>query len=451
MAVPGRRFLRCGLAAPVTAAALVHRYAPIGAAAELFRRRDGELLLSGPAGTGKSRAALEKINAAMMKYPDARGLMLRKTQVSLTSSGLVTYRKHVAAEAIRSGMVSFYGGSAQEAAQYRYDNGSTITLGGLDKASRVMSTEYDMVFVQEATELTLDDWEAVTTRLRNGVMPYQQLISDANPGVPHHWLKQRCDAGQTVLLESRHEDNPVLYRGGVLTAAGRDYIGKLDALTGVRYQRLRRGLWVAAEGLIYEEFDPVLNVCDAFVPPKDWPRYWVVDFGFTNPFVCQFWAEDPDGRLYMYKEIYRTRRLVEDHAKDILAVMDARPYAIICDHDAEDRATLERHLLMSTRAATKNVSEGIQAVAVRLRPQADGRARLVFCRDAVVRLDQALKDVGKPQSTLEEIVGYIWDTGNGKQAKEQPLKVDDHGMDCTRYMTAEKDLGRTPRYRSFRM
>jgi predicted transcriptional regulator len=40
-----------------------------------------------------------------------------------------------------------------------------------------------------------------------------------------------------------------------------------------------------------------------------------VDFGYTNPFVMQWWAEDPDGRLYLYREIYRTRRLVEDHAK----------------------------------------------------------------------------------------------------------------------------------------
>ena len=32
---------------------------------------------------------------------------------------------------------------------------------------------------------------------------------------------------------------------------------------------------------------------------------WSVDFGFTNPIVIQWWAEDPDGRLYLYRELYR--------------------------------------------------------------------------------------------------------------------------------------------------
>ena len=41
----------------------------------------------------------------------------------------------------------------------------------------------------------------------------------------------------------------------------------------------------------------------------------------TNPFVAQFWAEDPDGRLYLFVEIYMTHRLVEEHAKTMLAVM----------------------------------------------------------------------------------------------------------------------------------
>ena len=44
-----------------------------------------------------------------------------------------------------------------------------------------MSTECDMISRQEATELELADWLALTTRLRNGVMPYQQLIADCNP------------------------------------------------------------------------------------------------------------------------------------------------------------------------------------------------------------------------------------------------------------------------------
>ena len=157
-------------------------YSPRGAAADLFRRRDSELVLCGPAGTGKSRAALEKVHLAGLKYPGSRLLMLRKTRRSLTQSAVVTYETKVlhALDGVR------WNATAQE---YRYPNKTILAVGGLDRPAKVMSSEWDMVYIQEATEVSEPDWEAVTTRLRNGVMPYQQLISDVNPDGPEHWLK----------------------------------------------------------------------------------------------------------------------------------------------------------------------------------------------------------------------------------------------------------------------
>jgi phage terminase large subunit len=356
-----------------------------------------------------------------------RALMVRKTLASLGASAVVTYETHVAAEHIANGDVKWFGGSSKEPAQFRYGNGSTLTLGGMDKATKVMSTEYDICYVQEATELTETDWESITTRLRNGRVSFQQLIADANPEMPTHWLKVRCDEGRTKYIASRHEDNPVLFtEAGDLTPRGAAYMSSLDALTGVRKARLRHGRWVAAEGLVYEAYSPAVHLRKALgQPPKDWPVWLSVDFGFTNPFVCQFWTRDPDGRLILYREIYRTQGLVEDHAKAIKAELvrqrHPRVSAVICDHDAEDRATLERHLGMGTVAATKTVSDGIQAVQARLKVQGDGQPRLLICRDAIVERDQALKDAAKPQCTEEEIVGYIWDRGTAKaRERERP-------------------------------
>jgi phage terminase large subunit len=450
----------------MTAPTVTRTYRPRGAAAQLFASRAPEILLSGPAGTGKSRACLEKLHLQAMKHDGMRGLIVRKTQVSLTSTTLVTWRKHVIAEALASGIVYFYGGSKEEAAQYRYSNGSTITIGGMDKATKIMSSDYDVVYVGESIELDVNDWESITTRLRNGEMPYQQLIADTNPSVPHHWLKLRCDAGQTLMIESRHIDNPVYVTDdGAPTEVGAAYLGKLANLTGPRRARLYEGKWVSAEGVIYDGYDPAVHLLDRFDIPATWPRVWSVDFGYTNPFVCQWWARDPDGRLILYREIYRTQRLVEDHAKDIIAACtrpdpdyvhpagaerlpylgriwtEPRPSAIICDHDAEGRATLEKHLGMSTKAATKAVTEGIQVVQARLKLAGDGKPRLYLCRDAVVQVDSALAEAGKPTSTVQEILGYVW---ADVKRKEEPVKADDHGMDTTRYVVADEDLA--PRF-----
>lgn len=381
-----------------------------------------------------------------------KAAIARKTAVSISSTALDTYRKYVIPELLAAGQVAYYGGSSSEPAQYRYRNGSKVFIFGLDRPSKIMSMELDMVYVQEATELTESDWEFLTTRLRNGVMPYQQLLADCNPDVPQHWLKQRCDKDQARMVHTLHTDNPTLYRNGSLTPAGEAYMRKLSSLTGVRRMRLEKGLWVAAEGLIYDGWDPAVHLIDRFDIPQEWDRYWTIDFGYRNPFVCQWWAEDPDGRLYLYREIYRTETLVEDHARAILKCVTAQtgprkglwkepqPRDIICDHDAEGRATLEKHLEMGTSPAHKEVLEGIQAVQSRLLVQGDGKPRLYVMRGALIERDQALEDAKKPLCTEQEVVGYTWLQKPGTQLKEEPVKENDHGMDALRYLVSERDL-----------
>lgn len=447
--------------------------------------RSDEIVTVGPAGTGKSYGALFKIHFMCLLNgkcpPDCarahehhtegmRALMVRKVHKSLTSTGLVTFREKVAGDAIAKGLCKWYGGSAERPAQYIYENGSSIVVGGLDNPDKIMSADYDVIFVQEATDLTLNDWEALTTRLRNGRVSFQQLLADCNPQQPTHWLKKRCDDGGTVMLYSRHEDNPTLFDDdGTIKPAGTAYMKKLDALTGVRKERLRHGRWAAAEGIIYEQWRPEIHIVNRDIGtttgrplplPKSWRRVWGVDFGFTNPFVWQQWAIDPDGRLWLEHEIYWTQRLVEDHVKEILKVVRRstgewlypKPSAIICDHDAEDRATLERHLGMGTRAAFKSVSRGIEAMATRLKVAGDGRPRLVVLSDSLVARDPALADAGKPTCFKEEIEGYIWKpkimTGVTERPEpDEPLKLHDHSMDTGRYVVAWADLAPRPRVR----
>jgi phage terminase large subunit len=438
---------------------IVVRYEPRGAARDLFRARESEVVLAGPAGTGKSLAALFRVHLAALHNPGIRCLIARKTAVSLGSTTLVTYEKKVAADAISRSIVAWFGGSAREAACYRYSNGSVIVVGGLDKPEKILSAEYDLVFVDEATELTETDWETIGTRLRNGALSWQQQIAACNPAHPTHWIKQRAERGQMRMLVSRHRDNPAYVNAdGTLTEKGRDYFAKLDALTGVRRLRFRDGVWAAAEGLIYEAFDEALHVVEPFKIPPEWTRWMAVDFGYTNPMVMQWWAEDGDGRLYLYRETYRTQRLVEDHAKTALALMkspsgqwrEPQPRAVICDHDAEDRATLEKHLGLGTSAAKKTVSDGIQAVQSRLKVQEDGRPRLFIVRGALAERDDALAERSLPTCTAEEVAGYVWavkpGTG-GAGLKEQPLKENDHGLDALRYVVAERDLGGRPQLR----
>lgn len=408
-------------------------FSPYGGGRILWQCRSPEVILSGPSETGKTRTALEKLDALCWKYPGAQCAIIRKTRVSMTGSVLQTFEKKVLPP---GSPVVKYGGEKVE--WYDYPNGSRTYVGGMDHPDKVLSSERDFIYVNQAEELLLDDWETLTTRAtgRAGNAPYAQVLGDCNPGGANHWILARAAAGDLVLLESRHEDNPTLFdpATGAITEQGTRTLATLDRLTGVRYERLRKGRWTSAEGAVYEDFDRAVHLVDPFPIPADWTRVRAIDFGFTNPFVCQWWAIDGDGRMYLYREIYHTRRLVEDHARQILAFSRGETVAAtVADHDAEDRATLERHGVR-TVGAEKAVATGIQAVQERLRPAGDGRPRLFVFRNALVEADPALLAAKKPTCTEQEWDAYVWaKTGDGRPNREQPSKVDDHGMDTTRY------------------
>jgi phage terminase large subunit len=188
--------------------------------------------------------------------------------------------------------------------------------------------------------------------------------------------------------------------------------------------------------MIYDEWDTKVHLVDHFLPPLNWTRFWTVDFGFTNPFVWQAWAYDQeDDRLYRFGEIYYTKTLVEDIATKIKTWQKVNdeplPAAIICDHDAEGRATLERHLGMETEPADKQVLDGIQLVKTRMKLREDHKPGIIFMRDSLLEIDPDLSEVGRPCKTEDEFEGYEW---LDNRRKEQPKKDDDHGMDATRYM-----------------
>ena len=409
-------------------------YVPYGECRNLYETENEEVLISGPAGTGKSRACLEKIHYLMQKYDGARALIIRKTRASLTESALQTYERWVLGpdHPIIAG-----GARRQFRKMYQYPNGSEIIIGGLDNPTRIMSTEYDIIFVQEAIEITEDDLESLTTRLRNNVVPFQPLIADTNPGAPAHWIKQRCDQGVTALLESRHEDNPRLYSHDTeeWTEEGKNYIARLDRLTGARKQRLRYGKWVQSEGMVYDAYDPKIHLIDRdeVQIQEDWRKFKVIDFGFTNPFVCQWWAVDHDGRMYMCREIYHTQRTVKKHSETINKYEKTK--ITVCDHDAEDRATLVENGIPNIQAK-KAVSVGIDRVQERLAVAEDGKPRIYFLRDSIIEIDQSLVDAKKPWCTEQEFADYVW---SNKKTKEEPVKENDHGMDAVRYAVMHVD------------
>lgn len=411
-----------------------------GAMIKIWECLDQEMLAEGPAGTAKTRTILELLDYIARKYKNARILVIRKTRASMTHSVMATFDRFV-----QEDDVHFHTGNQA----YEYPNGSMIAVAGMDKPSKILSSEWDIIYWNEATEGSENDWETLSTRLRGGNVPYQQQIADANPDVVNHWLNQRADTEKMTRIVTRHEDNPLYWDAakGEYTPEGKRYVmGVLDKLTGVRKLRYRLGLWASREGLVYDGFDRAVHVIRRDQLPYLRTFYRSIDFGFSNPFVCQWWGMDYDGRLYLIREIYHTQRTVKVHAAHIneLSVHE-RVLATAADHDAEDRATLAENGI-ATVAAKKSIRQGIDAVTERLKVQGDGKPRLFIVEDALVEMDGTLREAGLPTCTLDEFGSYAWpESKPDHNDKEVPIDAYNHGMDAMRYMVASID--HTPRRR----
>jgi|TARA_Y100000310_G_scaffold309675_1_gene354037 phage terminase large subunit len=412
-----------------------------------------EVLYSGAFGAGKSRIGDEKGYYLSVKYPQNRGLICRKKYTDLRDTTLDTWRRYVCPEEA----VESY--NKQEHLMV-LKNGSEVLFYGLDQWSKVGSLEVGWIFVDEVIEFTEEDWLMLLGRLRHPLTPFHQIFAATNPGDPTHWVYKRFYENQelkrkgiTKVLESNSLQNPFTPQ------AYRDH---LDAsMTGRYRERFVEGKWISFEGIVYDVWDPSHHILqrdttnynltgDPNSPiPDDWERFRVIDFGFTNPFVC-LWAasathryEGPAGRqdripipfnervFIIYKEIYYSGRTASEHVKQITGHSTGETYrANFADWDAGDRADLEQGGVPTFRAQ-KEVSAGIQATY-----EAIAADRIFYLEGSLIEQDSQLGLASKPQSLVEEFGGYIRPKGkDGKfNPKEDPAKVNDHGLDALRYL-----------------
>ncbi len=403
-------------------------YAPRGAAGTLLYSHAPEILIVGPAGTGKTRACLEKVLLCAQKYPGTRALLVRRTRASMTQSVLVTLEEKVvpALHPLLSGP------SRALRTAYRLDNRSEIVAAGLDNADRIMSTEFDLVAAFEATEITEEQWEKLLSRLRNGKMPYQQAVADCNPSGPHHWLNLRASRGAMELLISRHEDNPALFdaRKKCFTEAGQRYMAMLARLTGVRRQRLLEGQWAAAEGLVYPGFmEAVLPENPGTLPAPAVRVIAGVDFGFTEPLAVLVLAVGRNRVAYVVEEIYATR-VPQARATALLTTLAQRWQieTFYCDPARNDSIHMLKDAgLCCAPNALRRIDEGIALVETRF-------------------MDGRLKIYPRCVETIREAAEYVYRKNSDGSMSNRPSDHENHAMDALRYAIngldgARQDVG----------
>jgi len=402
-----------------------------------------EVILSGPARSSKTFGALYKFHRAAQTVPGARLLFIRQTRESLTDSALVTFEQDV----VGAGHPITNGARRESRHSYLYPNGSEIIVAGFkqyskDQTSKVMSTEYDMIFVNECNELMEHQWQQLTTRLTHFKTPYPQIVGDMNPPAPLHWTWRRANANQLTMLNAGLQDNPRWWDESTQawTSEGQQVYATLDALTGILRDRLFLGKSVAAEGLVYGDVwdDGSLtgNVTElAEYESNAGPVYWFMDDGYSagsapntrgldpqtgyyvadaHPRVILFVQQKSDGHFDVFGESYACKKLSNEQIADAIAQTYPAPDEVTHGPgSAEIRGRLFEASLVPHQCTAK-IEESIQELRNALAIDSNGWRR--------IRVHPRCKHLRAEMAT------YAYESGT-----DRPIKQFDHGPDALRY------------------
>lgn len=244
---------------------------------------------------------------------------------------------------------------------------------------------------------------------------------NCNPAGPYHWFKlgwiDQLKSKNALHLHFSMDDN--------LSLSERTKARYRSLYSGVFYKRYILGLWVMAEGVIYDMWDDAENTFDDQGVPSGMlaraQRVIAVDYGTQNPMVYLDVRDDGE-TVWILNEYYydgRARgRQKEDseYADDLAAFLGADgARAIVVDPSAASfKATLKKRGLR-VRDADNDVADGIRAVATMM-----ARRKIRVHRSNCPNL-------------LKEISSYAWDEKAAARGVEQPLKQNDHALDALRY------------------
>ena len=277
----------------------------------------------GARGGGKSWSVRTKAKLMALNYAGIKQLIVRRTYPELINNHINQLRVELLG-------IAKYNDKDKV---FKFSNGSSINFMYCAKDTdldRLQGVEYDVIYLDEATQLSEGQMKKITACLR-GVNDFpKRVYYTMNPGGQGHayikriFIDKKYEEGENpedyTFIQSLVTDNKALMREQP------DYIKQLEALPPKLREAWLYGRWDIFEGQFFEEFretpDPAkaveegcsveellqqrrwTHVIEPFEIPSGWTICRSYDFGYNKPFSCAWWAVDYDGVLYRIMELY---------------------------------------------------------------------------------------------------------------------------------------------------
>ncbi len=308
--------------------------------------------------------------------------------------------------------------------EYRADNLVVVTKGNVSNNFYIFGgkDERSQDLIQGITlagvffdEVALMPQSFVTQAIARCSVDNSKYWFNCNPDGPYHWFKtdwiDKCRERNILYLHFTMDDNLSLSE-----AIKERY---KSGFSGVFYQRYIAGLWVMAEGVIYDMFDNAKHLVKD-IQAAD--KYYVsCDYGTQNATVFLLWYQDSSGKWICSREYYYSGReegsqkTDTEYADDLEEWLDGiKPEKIIIDPAAASFIAELKKRGYKIKKARNNVLDGIRYVASLL-----NREEIAFYEGCI--------------NTRKEFASYVWDEKASGKGEDKPVKQRDHAMDAVRY------------------
>ncbi|MEZ2715416.1 PBSX family phage terminase large subunit [Niallia circulans] len=239
---------------------------------------------------------------------------------------------------------------------------------------------------------------------------------NCNPAGPFHWFKveylDQLKEKNMVHIHFTMDDNLSL------TPKTKERYKRM--YKGIFYKRFILGLWVLAEGIIFDMFDKEKHV--VATETRKYSKYYVsIDYGTQNPTTFGLWGLCGDV-WYKTKEYHYDGRKKSKQKTDQEYLEDLKAFVadisnfrgVIVDPSAASFIALLKKNGFKVIKAKNDVLDGIRNMASAL-------------NNLMIKYNDCCKE------TFREFSSYIWDEKAADRGEDKPVKQNDHQMDGDRY------------------
>lgn len=353
------------------------------------------IALQGGTRSGKTYSAIQWIIRQAMNYKGLTISVVRSTLPALKASAMRDFVDILTT-------LNLYSEGNHNMSENTYTlNGNTIEFFSVDNEQKLRGRKRDLLFVNEANEITIEQWRQLLFRTTG------RVIIDYNPSMFDSWIYSdvltRPDCG---LIITTYKDNPHL---------SESIIREIEALknSDPEYWKVfglgERG---QLRDLVFDNWEQVNSIPeDATIISHG------MDFGFTNDPTTLVAVYKQDGKIWIDEVLYRTNMTNNDIGNFLKSI------------------NFERKELVCDSAEPKSIEE-LRLQGFNVHPSIKGPDSIKIGIDILKRYK--LMVTKRSTNLIKELRAYTWDKDNTGTYTGKPIDYMNHAIDSLRYVGLNK-------------